>query len=142
MPDKTELHDVTAAFLSKPDFELCQYLHVLHHRDFAEPERQLLLVLLEDALRCLEKYALTRNGKGKILFHETEDWVFATAEDWVFSFNNVCEALGFNPEYIRKGVMQWKTRNLAPPTNNYHEQIQMLETKQEEAEENLSKSSI
>jgi len=71
-----------------------------------------MLVVLQDALRCLNKYALTRNRMGRVLFHETENWVFATKEDWVFSFNNICEALGFNPEYVRKGVTQWKTARL------------------------------
>jgi hypothetical protein len=113
MPDKTALHEEATQFLSRQDsIDVRQYLHTLHLREFAEPERQLMLVVLQDALRCLDKYALTRNRKGKMLFHETEEWVFARAEDWVFSFNNVCETLGFNPAYIRKGLTQWKTGKL------------------------------
>ena len=27
--------------------------------------------------------------------------------DWVFSFENICEALGFNPAYVRKGLLRW-----------------------------------
>jgi len=73
---------------------------------------QLMLAVLQDALTCIDKYAPTRNRKGSLLFHETEAWVFATADDWVFSFSNVCEALGLNPAYIRKGVTQWKTGKL------------------------------
>jgi hypothetical protein len=111
--DQTKLNRAEAAFLSKPDsFNLRQYIHTLHRREFPEPESRLMLVVLQDALRCLDKYALTRNSNGKTLFQETEAWVFATNEDWVFSFNNVCEALGFNPEYVRKRVMQWQTGKL------------------------------
>jgi hypothetical protein len=114
VPDQTELQQAEAAFLSEPDsFNLRQYLHTLHRREFVEPESRLMLVVLQDALRCLDKYALTRNSKGKTLFQETEAWLFATNEDWVFSFNNVCEALGFNPEYVRKQVMHWQTGKLA-----------------------------
>jgi hypothetical protein len=121
VPHQTELHEPEAAFLSKPDsIDVRQYLHTLHRRAFTEPEMRLMLVVLQDALSCLDKYVLTRNRKGKMLFHETEDWVFTTNEDWVFSFNNICEALGFNPEYVRKGVTQWKTAKLdverGPPT--------------------------
>jgi len=113
MADQAELHQAEAAFLSMSDsIELHQYLHTLHRTEFADPEKRLMLVILQDALRCLDQYSLTRNSKRKTLFHETEDWVFATADDWVFSFNHVCEALGFNPEYIRKGVRQWKTATL------------------------------
>lgn len=114
MLDQTELHRAEAAFLSEPDcFNLHQYLHTLHRREFAEPESRLMLVVLQDALRCLDKYFLTKNRKGKTLFQETEAWVFAANEDWVFSFNNVCEALGFNPAYVRRRVMQWQTGKLA-----------------------------
>jgi hypothetical protein len=72
-----------------------------------------MLVILQDALRCLEKFALTKTNKGKVLFQETEAWVFATNEDWVFSFNNVCEALGFDPAYVRRRVAQWQTGKVA-----------------------------
>ena len=73
MPNQTELHQAEAAFLSEPDsYNLRQYLHTLHRRESAELEGRLMLVVLQDALRCSEKYFLTRNSKGKMLFHETE----------------------------------------------------------------------
>ncbi len=28
--------------------------------------------------------------------------------DWFFSFENVCETLGFYPDYIRHGLLAWK----------------------------------
>jgi hypothetical protein len=42
---------------------------------------QLMLVVFEDALRCLDKYALARDRKSKVLFHETENWVFSSNND-------------------------------------------------------------
>jgi hypothetical protein len=93
-----------ASLSNSPPAELCQYLHTLHRWEFAEPELRLMLVVLQDALRCLTKYAQSRNEKGRTVFQETEKWVFATAEDGVFSFNSICEALGLDPGYIRKGV--------------------------------------
>jgi hypothetical protein len=124
MCHQTELDKKQTAFLFQEEsFDVYPYLHTLPRKELAEPEMQLMLVILEDALRCLEKYVLARNEKGKMLFHETEDWVFSKNEDWIFSFSNVCEVLGFNPQYARKAVLQWKTRKLAPPKNNYHEQI-------------------
>jgi hypothetical protein len=43
-----------------------------------------------------------------MLFKEAEDWVLDTNSDWLFSFSNVCETLGFSPEYLRQGLAQWK----------------------------------
>jgi hypothetical protein len=31
---------------------------------------------------------------------------------WVFSFENICEALGFNPAYVRQGLLRWMKNKL------------------------------
>src|SRR5262247_1785232 len=35
-----------------------------------------------------------------------------TNSDWLFSFANVCETLGFNPDYLRQGLAIWKAERL------------------------------
>jgi hypothetical protein len=107
--DTTPLEAIVAPPAKPGHIESHPYLHTLHRREFAEPELRLMLVILQDALRCLEKYSLARPRKGRRLFEETERWVLAATDDEVFSFNNICEALGLNPAYVRKRVMQWKT---------------------------------
>ena len=102
----------TAFLFQEESVDVHPYLHTLPRKEFADPEIQLMLVVFEDALRCLDKYALASDRKSKALFHETENWVFSTNDDWVFSFSSVCEALGFNPQYIRKAVLQWNTSKL------------------------------
>jgi hypothetical protein len=34
----------------------------------------------------------------------------------VFAFDSVCETLGLNPEYLRRGLSEWKTAALAQRT--------------------------
>jgi hypothetical protein len=77
-----------------------------------EPEKQLMLVVLEDAIACFQKYVFARDRLGKALFHESEYWIQDTNNDWTFSFVNICEALGFDPDYLRQGLAQWKTAKL------------------------------
>ena len=87
--------------------ELREYLHT-HDRDGSIfPEKRLMLVMLEDALKCLSKYAETRNRRSRRVFEQTEQWVFASNNEGVFSFENVWDALGLNPAYIRKGVRRF-----------------------------------
>jgi hypothetical protein len=69
-----------------------------------EPETKLMLAVLEDAIACFQKYAFTRDRKGKVLFQEAEYWVQDTNSDWPFSFANVCETLGFDPDHLRQGL--------------------------------------
>jgi hypothetical protein len=85
-----------------------QYLDTFRRKLHLEPEKKLMLAVLEDAIACFQKYVFARDGKGKMLFQEAEDWVQDTNGDWLFSFANVCETLGFNPDYMRQGLVQWK----------------------------------
>ena len=32
--------------------------------------------------------------------------------DWPFSFENICEVLGFDPAYLRQGLLRWKRKKL------------------------------
>jgi hypothetical protein len=81
-------------------------------KSYLEPEQKLMLAVLDDAIACFQKYAFTRDRKGKVLFQEAQDWVQDTNSDWPLSFANVCETLGFAPDYLRQGLGQWKTAKL------------------------------
>jgi hypothetical protein len=54
-----------------------------------EPEKALMLAVLEDAITCIQK--------GKRWFRETVDWIVTDDDDWLFSFNNICETLCLDP---------------------------------------------
>jgi hypothetical protein len=90
-----------------------QYLETFRRKVPLEPEKKLLLAVLEDAISCFQKYAFTREGKGRVLFRESEQWILDKDSDWLFSFNNVCETLGFDSDYLRGGVMRWKAEKVA-----------------------------
>jgi hypothetical protein len=87
-------------------------LETFRRKSYAEPEEKLMLAVLDDAIACLRKYAFARDRKGKGLFQEAENWVQETNRDWLVSFVNVCEVLGFAPEYLRRGLGQWKAAKL------------------------------
>jgi hypothetical protein len=89
-----------------------QYLDTFRRKLHLEPEKKLMLAVLEDAIACFQKYILARDGKGKILFQETEEWVLDGNGDWLFSFANVCDTLGFDPDYVRRGLLEWKAKKL------------------------------
>jgi hypothetical protein len=89
------------------------FLQTLERKFHWEPEKQLILAVLEDAIACFQKYVFARDRKGKLLFHEAEYWIQDTNRDWTFSFVNVCETLGFDSAYLREGLAHWKAENLA-----------------------------
>jgi len=77
-----------------------------------EPEKRLMLAVLEDAVATYQKKVLARGSKGKGLFREARDWILEEDSNWLFSFENICDILGFNPNYIRQGLIRWKERQI------------------------------
>jgi len=75
------------------------------------PEQRLMLAILEDALESFQQHCAAKHGKRKQLFKSVERWFFAPGSDWVFDFESICSVLGFEPDYVRKGLAQWKERN-------------------------------
>jgi hypothetical protein len=76
--------------------------------------RALMWAMLEDAIACVQKQALTPSRRHQRLACEAERWIFADNTTWVFSFLNVCAALGLEPEYLRTKLTQWRQRWARP----------------------------
>ena len=69
-----------------------------------------MYAVLEDAFLCLQKTGelmplVQRRAR------EAEEWFLSDDSRWVFSFLPICEALGLDPEYMRKKLKHW------PPTS-------------------------
>ena len=99
--------------LFEPDTLLsAEYLENLRRKTLLEPEKRLMLAVLEDAINCFQVNVMAQSGRGKRLFNESEDWIMGRDDDWIFSFASVCEVLRFNPEYVRQGLLRWKEKKL------------------------------
>lgn len=77
-------------------------------------EKRLMLAVLEDALDCYQKYAISRDGHGQQLFDEANQWIASNDRGWFFSYENICETLEINPEYLRRGLVSWRKGGAAP----------------------------
>jgi len=75
-----------------------------------EPERTLLLSVLEDGIRCFQENLFTVNGKRRTLFDEAKEWLFSDEADWFCSFVSICTMLNLEPNYIRRGLREWEAR--------------------------------
>ena len=71
-----------------------------------------MLAVLGDAVACFQKYSSPRDAREKALFRDAEGWFLEENIKWLFSFENICDALGFDPEYIRQGMRCWKEMKL------------------------------
>jgi hypothetical protein len=78
-----------------------------------QPEKRLMLAVLEDAVGTFQKYVNARDRRAQAVFVETEEWFSAEEGEWPFSFRNICQALGLETEFIRRGLWQWRDRQRA-----------------------------
>jgi len=89
-----------------------QYFEAMRRKHLLPGEKRLVLSVLEDAVECFMKYIDASTKKGQRLFREAEMWINLDDKKWVFSFDNVCEALNIDPNYLRRGLREWKIRQL------------------------------
>jgi len=73
-----------------------------------EPEKALLLEVLEDGVRTFQDNIFAESGKKRVLLDEAREWLFTDGVDHVFSFNSVCSSLELEPGYIRRGLKRWE----------------------------------
>lgn len=91
-----------------------------------EPERILLLAILEDGVRCYQENLLVSGGKRRALFDEAKEWLFSDDATWFCSFVSICTLLNLEPNYIRRGLLQWgsRTRKVKQPKQQGNAAIQ------------------
>ena len=73
-----------------------------------QPEKRLMLAVLEDALATLDAHAHAPHGRGRPLAREVERWVASTDTSWPFAFQNICDTLGVDAGCIRAGLSRWR----------------------------------
>jgi hypothetical protein len=77
------------------------------------PQQKLMLAVLTDAIDCFRQYGAASDGRSERLFQEARDWIFERDSDWPFSFENICDTLGLDAGYIRRGLIASNIRPTA-----------------------------
>jgi len=85
------------------------YWETVTKNSYSQPEKELMLAVLKDAITIYKKQIHSSNA----LFKEAETWLFDRERDWLFSFGSVCAVLGLSPEKIRQNLLAWKLNALA-----------------------------
>jgi hypothetical protein len=98
-----------ALLLFQPDVLLAsEFFGSARRERRTDPTKKLVLAMLEDAVNCLQHYASDPSERGRTLFHNARTWIMDRHNYWIFSFENVCELLELNPDYIRDGLRRWE----------------------------------
>jgi hypothetical protein len=79
-----------------------------------EGEKRLMIAILKDAVECLDKYRGACSSSGRSHYQNAIEWVQDTSTDWLFSFTNICELLGFDPDYLREVLLKRENKYIKP----------------------------
>jgi len=82
-----------------------RYFDTFRRSEHLEPEKALLMAILEDAIHLYYKYRGARDRAARERFREVDDWFMRESNRWLFSFANICELLALDPQYVRRGLL-------------------------------------
>jgi len=91
----------------------CQSYERIRRDPSEQPEKRLMLAVLEDAVKTFQDSLATVNHRRPRLLREVEEWFASTDVTWPFSFENVCTVLGIDPDSLRLGLSQWRVHQFA-----------------------------
>ena len=72
----------------------------------SDGERRLMLAVLIDAIRTLSAHSpAASHVRAHRAWMRDRAWLESNDQSQAFSFINICNALGFNPDYVRRSVL-------------------------------------
>jgi hypothetical protein len=101
--------DEKALVIFQPDILIePQYQATYRRRFHLGPEHGLMLAVLQDAVTCFQEHMSSTCKRKQAIHRDAEEWIMGRDRFYLFSFENVCEALGYDAEYMRQGLLRWK----------------------------------
>jgi hypothetical protein len=82
-------------------------------RGLQGPEHALMVAVLEDAARCFLNRWNAASRKDRLLHTEARDWFRSTECMRLYDFENVCDVLGIDADYLRRGLFRELERRRA-----------------------------
>ena len=108
-PPRSPMIEEKAMMIFQPDILIEAQFQSSHQMRFhLDPERVLMLAVLQDAVVCFQEHVGAKCKRKQSLHREAEEWISNTDRSYLFSFENVCETLGFDAHYMRDGLLRWK----------------------------------
>jgi len=76
-----------------------------------QPEKRLQLAVLADAVATQARVIVDSTPRAQALHAEVAEWFASDVADGPFSFIAICDSLGLEPGYIRRGLRRLHTND-------------------------------
>ncbi len=88
----------------EPDVVLTSEFFGGQRTGLPDPERSLMIAVLEEASRCFLNHCTSTDRKQRVLYEEARDWFAAPEQTHLYAFENVCAVLGIDADYLRRRI--------------------------------------
>ncbi len=94
-----------------PDIILpSQYFELIGTQSLSS-EQRLMLAVLVDAVNIIHSCRGNGSVRKRGLYNEAHEWLFTRGSGRTFSFENVCDGLGIEPELLRRRLSETNDRH-------------------------------
>jgi len=76
----------------------------------SEPERRLMVAVLEEAISSVLGGASSANEERRAVGREAERWFASNSRGWPFAFCTLCDVLGLEVDRVREVLDGWRDR--------------------------------
>ena len=106
------------SLFSPTRFGRCNILKPCAEKLSSEPEKRLMLAILEDAINCFQDNLLAQDVRNSRLFHEAEEWIVEADSDGVFPLRVSMRFWGLVLGTYARGLLRWKEKRLIRRRNS------------------------
>ncbi|GIW41644.1 MAG: hypothetical protein KatS3mg076_2221 [Candidatus Binatia bacterium] len=113
------LHGLFGSDLVLPE----QFYEARRSQSGLSGEMALMWAVLADGIEVFCRTARAESEEEQEEFRETKEWICATDWDSAFSFVNLCELFGFDPDCLRKALLDWERSEADRPRQRFRPAI-------------------
>src|SRR5687767_8575146 len=107
---ENEIHERAPGIFVPDTLLATQYFDRVRRRKDLSGEQRLMCAVIEDAVDLFRKHAAATQRHHQVLFDEAEQRVESTDRSWIYAFETICDYLGLESDYVRRGLRAWKAR--------------------------------
>src|SRR5258705_13883161 len=107
---RDDIHERASGVFAPDTLLPGQYFDRIRRGKDLTGEQRLMIAVLDSAVADYLKHAAARDHIRQGLFAEAERWVESTDRSQLYAFETICDHLGLDVEYVRRGLRGWRER--------------------------------
>jgi hypothetical protein len=105
-----EIHERGSGVFAPDTLLPGQYFDRIRRRSDLTGEQRMMVAVLEMGVDDFLKHAAAKDRLRQGLFTDAERWVESTDRSYLYAFETICDHLGLDAGYVRRGLRDYRER--------------------------------